>query len=173
MKKLISMLLLSSLVSFASEIYEVPLKDIKGEKFSIPKNKVVLIVNTATKCGFTSQFEDLEKLYKDYASKGLVVIGIPSNDFGGQNPESNKETAEFCRLTYGVSFPMLERTVVKGDKKHPLFQLLTKEDGEISWNFEKFLLNKEGQLVERYSSITSPTNRKLIAKIKELLRPGL
>ena len=139
------------------------------------KGKVVLIVNTASKCGFTPQYESLEKLYKQYEGKDFVVLGFPSNDFGSQDPGSNAEIATFCQKNYGVSFPMMSKVVVKGASKHPLYTFLTSPEtngefaGEIGWNFTKFLVDKNGVVFARVSSNTKPTDPKVIQAINDAL----
>ncbi|NCN95823.1 MAG: glutathione peroxidase, partial [Bdellovibrionales bacterium] len=126
----------------------------------------------ATKCGYTKQLEGLEALYKKYKSKGLVVVGVPSNDFGGQTPENEGEVKSFCKLNYGVTFPLTEKVVVKGEKKHPLFKdLIAQSEGakEVSWNFEKFLLNRDGKVMARYLSKVTPESKELQKAIESLL----
>lgn len=137
------------------------------------KGKVLLIVNTASKCGFTPQFEGLEKLHKQYHEQGLVILGFPCNQFGHQDPGSNAEISEFCQLNYGVSFPMFEKIDVNGDDTHPLFSHLKSEAKGIAgtegikWNFTKFLVNREGDVMKRYAPKDTPA--KLEADIKALL----
>ncbi|MEI7531288.1 MAG: glutathione peroxidase [Betaproteobacteria bacterium] len=142
----------------------------------IPQNlcqyqgKVVLIVNTASYCGFTGQYEGLEKLYSDLRSKGLVVLGFPSNDFGQQEPGSNKEIADFCKNTYDVKFPMFAKSIVSGKDANPLFKMLAeKTHSTPKWNFHKYLIDKNGNVVTAYSSLTTPQNKSLMAKIEKLL----
>jgi len=125
------------------------------------RGKVVLVVNTATQCGFTPQFEGLEQLYRDYKDKGLVVLGFPCNQFGSQEPLSNEEMAATCQLNYGVSFPLFEKIEVNGQNAHPVFQFLKSRLGgffgsRIKWNFTKFLLDAEGRPVRRFSPVTKP-----------------
>ncbi len=156
-------------------IYQFSASNISGQEVSLSdyQGKVILIVNTASKCGFTPQFEGLETLYKELVDDGLVVLGFPCNQFGGQDPGSNGEIEEFCQLNYGVSFPMFSKIDVNGDDAHPLFVYL-KENAKgvlgskaIKWNFTKFLVNKEGEVVKRYGSKDKPSS---IAKdIKSLL----
>ncbi len=133
--------------------------------------KVILMVNTASKCGFTSQFEGLEALYRKYKDQGLVVLGFPSNDFANQDPGSEQEIKEFCRSTYSVEFPMFEKVHVIGKEAHPLFKALADHPKGTTpkWNFYKFLLDRNGQLVASYSSLTGPENKELIAQIETLL----
>lgn len=134
------------------------------------KNKVVLIVNTASKCAFTPQYEGLEKLYAKYKNKGLVVVGFPSNDFAGQEPGSEKQIQSFCRLTYGVQFPMFEKTRVRKKYADPLYKNLGEAANEYpSWNFHKYLLDRKGNLVASYSSSIKPFSKQLVKTITSLL----
>jgi len=133
-------------------------------------DKVMLIVNTASRCAYTDQYDGLEKLYSKYKDKGLVVIGFPSNDFGHQEPGSEKSIKEFCRLTYGVKFPMYEKTSVIGSAADPLYKALAKASGETPrWNFHKYLIDKNGQLIGSFSSAVTPDNQKLVTTIKQAL----
>ena len=133
--------------------------------------KVILVVNTASFCGFTSQYEGLEKLYARLKDKGLVVLGFPSNDFGEQEPGSDKEIADFCRLTYGVEFPMVAKTTVKGRDANPFYLKLAEITGSRpKWNFHKYLINRDASQVVAYSSFTKPDDRDLLKKIDELLK---
>ena len=134
-----------------------------GERQSLAafKGKVLLIVNTASKCGFTPQFEGLEQLYKKYAERGLVVLGFPCNQFAKQDPGSNQEIVDFCQLNYGVTFPMAQKVDVNGANTDPLFSFLKTEakglmSNSIKWNFTKFLVDKDGTVVERFASATTP-----------------
>ena len=132
--------------------------------------KVVLVVNTASYCGFTGQYEGLEALYAKYQAKGLVVLGFPSNDFGQQEPDSNKQIADFCFNTYGVKFPMFSKSVVSGAGRNPLFAQLAQATGTApKWNFYKYLIDRNGKVVDSYSSLTGPTSRSLIADIERAL----
>lgn len=134
------------------------------------EGKVVLIVNTASKCGLTRQYEGLEKLYGEYAEDGLVVLGFPSNDFMGQEPGTEEEIQEFCRLTYSVQFPMFEKTTVKGDDAHPLYVRLASESGTYpQWNFHKYLVGRDGKLIAEFSPRTEPYDDELLTKIKTAL----
>ncbi len=133
--------------------------------------KVILVVNTASFCGFTSQYEGLEKLYAQLKDRGLVVLGFPSNDFGEQEPGSEKEIADFCRLTYGVEFPMVAKTTVKGKDANPFYQQLAEMSGsKPRWNFHKYLINRDGTQVVAYTSFTKPEDRSLLKKIDEFLK---
>jgi len=132
--------------------------------------KVVLVVNTASYCGFTGQYEGLEALYAKYQAKGLVVLGFPSNDFGQQEPDSNKQIADFCFNTFGVKFPMFTKSVVSGAGRNPLFAQLAQATGTApKWNFYKYLIDRNGKVVDSYSSMTSPSSRSLIADIERAL----
>ncbi|HKG05784.1 MAG TPA: glutathione peroxidase [Pedobacter sp.] len=146
----------------AKSVYDFSFKTIDGKevKLSKYKGKKILIVNTASKCGYTPQYEDLEKLHKQYG-KDLVLIGFPAGNFGGQELATNSEIKEFCTGKYNVTFLMAEKTSVKGDDISPLFKYLTTAEnpdftGDIGWNFEKFLINEKGQLVHRFKSKTTP-----------------
>lgn len=146
-----------------STIYDFSAKDLSGNNvdFSDFKDKVLLIVNTASKCGFTPQFEGLEKLHQQYKDQGLVVIGFPCNQFGSQDPGSNDEIGAFCQKNYGVDFLMMEKIDVNGNNEHPLYTWLKKQEGGfltdgIKWNFTKFLVNRQGEVVERYAPTTKP-----------------
>ncbi len=132
--------------------------------------KVILVVNTASYCGFTSQYDGLEKLYARLRDRGLVVLGFPSNDFGDQEPGSDKEIADFCRLTYGVEFPMVSKTSVKGSAAHPFYKALAAQSGgRPMWNFHKYLIDRSGTRVLSFSSLTKPDDRELLARIEEFL----
>lgn len=131
------------------------------------KGKVVIMVNTASKCGFTPQFEGLEKLYSDYKDRGLVVLGFPSNDFAGQDPGTEKEIKDFCELTYGVKFPMFEKTEVLKDKASPIYRTVGDMAGEYpAWNFHKYVFNPKGELIGSFSSFVTPQSDKLVKLIE-------
>jgi glutathione peroxidase len=140
------------------------------------KGKVVLIVNVASRCGYTPQYAGLQKLYDTYKDKGLVVLGFPANEFGAQEPGSDAEIASFCSSKYGVTFDMFSKLVVKGPNKAPLYQALTEgatPPGEVSWNFEKFLIGRDGKIVGRYKSAVAPDDGKLTGAIEaELGKAG-
>ena len=134
------------------------------------QGQVILIVNTASKCGFTDQYEGLEALYRKYKDRGFVVLGFPSNDFMGQEPGTETQIKDFCRLTYSVEFPMFEKTQVTKGRASPLFQRLAELGGGYpKWNFYKYLIDREGKLVETWSSFTSPESGKVVAAIERLL----
>jgi glutathione peroxidase len=132
--------------------------------------KVILVVNTASKCGNTPQYDGLEKLYKEYGEDGLVVLGFPSNDFLGQEPGTEEKIKDFCRLTYGVEFPMFEKTTVKKGKAHPFFDSLAAASGTYpTWNFHKYLIGRDGKLIEQFSPRTQPYDAKLVTAINTAL----
>lgn len=133
------------------------------------QGQVVLVINTASYCGFTRQYEGLEKLYSKYKDRGLVVLGFPSNDFGNQEPGSNKEIAEFCSNTFGVKFPMLAKTSVKGGNANPLFKQLAQQSESPGWNFHKYMIGRDGKLIRTFSSLVSPTDRRLTNEIERAL----
>lgn len=137
------------------------------------RGKVLLIVNTASKCAFTDQYDALEKLYETYKDKGFAVLGFPSNDFGNQEPGSEKQVQDFCRLTYGVQFPMFNKTTVRKENAGPVFRTL----GELTqrypkWNFYKYLLDQNGNIVDTYSSVTNPLSSTIVDKVEQLLDKG-
>jgi glutathione peroxidase len=140
------------------------------------RGKVVLIVNTASYCGYTHQYEGLEALYRKYKSRGLVVVGFPSNDFGGQEPGSNKEIAEFCRLTYGVEFPMFEKSSVSSIKNNPLYaELLARTGQSPKWNFHKYLVDRDGKQITSFGTKVEPDNGDLVGAVERMLaaKPAL
>lgn len=154
-----------------SSIYDFKIKSIEGKEIKLSqfKGKKILIVNTASKCGFTPQYADLEKLSEEYKDK-LVVIGFPANNFGSQEPGENQSIQEFCEKNYGVTFLMAEKVSVKGEDIDPLFKYLTTAEnpdftGEIQWNFEKFLVDESGKLIHRYRSSIKPLSPGIISQI--------
>jgi glutathione peroxidase len=160
--------LISALVS-SQTIYDFKVIDIEGKEFDLAslKGKKVLIVNTASKCGLTPQYEELEKLYQTYKDQNFVIVGFPSNDFMSQEPGSNEEIKEFCTKNYGVSFPMMGKIEVKGKEMHPLYQFLTEKskngysDNSEKWNFQKYLINEEGKLVKVVAPGTKPLSEEI------------
>lgn len=146
------------------------LQDESPQALSQYKGKVILVVNTASYCGFTKQYEGLEALYAKYQGKGLVVLGFPSNDFGKQEPGSSKEIADFCYNTYGVKFPMFAKTSVQGDAVNPFYAQLIKATGVTpKWNFYKYLINRQGKVLSSYVSKITPEDKNLIADIEKAL----
>jgi glutathione peroxidase len=155
-------------------IYNIKINALSGEPINLSeyKNKYILFVNVASKCGFTGQYEDLQKLYDLHKDK-LMVIGVPCNQFGGQEPGTEKEIQTFCQVNYGVTFLMTEKVDVKGNNQHPLYQWLTQQDkngssnSTVKWNFQKYLVGKKGELIDYYFSITNPLNDKIINQINK------
>ncbi len=151
-------------------IHQFIVKDIQGNDFDLStlKGKKVLIVNTASKCGLTPQFEQLQQIYETYKSDNFEIIGFPSNDFLEQDPGSNEEIVSFCQLNYGVTFPMMEKVVVKGENKAPIYKYLTSkeengiQDFDIQWNFQKFLINEDGHIEKVISPRTLPNDEEII-----------
>jgi len=158
----------------ASNIYGFKVTDLYGKEFDFAslKGKKVMIVNTASKCGLTPQYKDLEALYKEYSSKDFVIVGFPANNFASQEPGTSKEIAEFCQLNYGVTFPMMDKISVKGNDMAPIYQFLTQksknglQDSEVEWNFQKYLINEKGELVKVISPRTLPTDPEIVNWIK-------
>ena len=165
--------------SAGSSIYDFSIKDEKGQlvDFKNFKGKVILITNIATKCGFTPQLKDFQQLNEKFSNREFVIVGIPSNDFGEQTPEGkDKKVTDFCSTSYDVKFLITEMVKVKGKDKHPIFDFIAKKRGgifNIMWNFEKFLFDVNGNLVESYRSITKPLDGGLVRKIEELLPPSV
>jgi glutathione peroxidase len=173
-----SMLRLLPLFAFASAlfaaagIYDFTMNSIDGKPAALAdyKGKVVLIVNVASKCGYTPQYAGLESLYRKYKDRGLVLVGVPANNFGGQEPGTNDEIKTFCKTKYDVSFPMMAKVSVKGDDKTPLYQYLTSaQGGEIKWNFTKFLIGKDGKIVARFEPAVTPESPELTAAVEKAL----
>jgi len=156
-------------------IYDLTATNIDNESTNLEaySGKVLLIVNVASKCGFTGQYENLESLYQKYKDDGLVILGFPCNQFGGQEPGTSEDIKSFCSLNYGVSFPMFEKVEVNGPNQHPLFALLTGEDspfpGKIKWNFSKFLIGRDGEILARFGSMTNPESSKITKAVEAAL----
>lgn len=150
--------------------YDFTVKDISGQDFPLEKlkGKKVLVVNTASECGLTPQYEELQQLYKKYGGEKFTIIGFPSNDFGKQEPGSNEEIASFCKVNYGVTFPMMSKISVKGEDQHPLYTWLTTEsengveDSKVMWNFQKYMINEEGKLEGHFNPQVKPMNKKIV-----------
>ena len=155
-------------------IYQFKVTDLSGNvfDFSTLKGKKILVVNTASKCGLTPQYEGLESIYKEYKDKNFVIVGFPANNFNSQEPGSNKEIAEFCKQNYGVTFPMMDKISVKGDDMNAVYKFLTQksknglEDSEVQWNFQKYLIDEKGELVKVVSPKTLPTDSEIVDWIK-------
>ncbi|MGR3935117.1 glutathione peroxidase [Streptomyces sp. BRA346] len=158
-------------------LYDIPLRTLSGEPTTLGAHQgaAVLVVNVASRCGLTPQYEGLERLQQRYAGRGFTVLGVPCNQFAGQEPGTAEEIETFCSTTYGVSFPLLEKTDVNGDQRHPLYAELTRtpdaagEAGDVQWNFEKFLLSPQGQVVGRFRPRTEPEAAEVVDAIEAQL----
>ena len=180
MKTILTLLILLLMSSTYSErtdnIYQYELNSIDGEKVSLEafQGDVLLIVNTASECGYTRQYAGLQEIFDKYEEQGFKILGFPANNFGGQEPGSDEEIAVFCEVNFGVTFPLFSRISVKGEDQHPLFEMLTSVEnpdftGDIGWNFEKFLIDREGNLVRRFKSNVEPESEEMASAIESLL----
>ena len=154
--------------------YDFAFKDLDGNELSLAefKDKVIIVVNVASQCGFTSQYEDMQKIWENYQSKGIVMLGVPSNDFGKQEPGTNKEIKNFCEAKFGITFPMTEKVSVKGNEAHPFYIWAKENHGKSAvpkWNFHKIIINKEGKIEKTFSSMTNPSSQKFKEVIENLL----
>ena len=173
---LIAALLVQGVLAASNEsLQEIKLNTIDGKPTSLGefKGKVVLLVNVASKCGLTPQYEALQKIHDKYKDKGFTVVGVPCNDFGAQEPGSSKEIVEFCKTEYNVNFPLMEKLHVKGSEQHPLYARLTGKDaefpGDIKWNFGKFLIGKDGKVLKRFEPQTKPDAEEVVKAIEAAL----
>ena len=172
---LVCFLLITNLVFGQKTLYDFNARTITGEilDFSTLKGKKVLIVNTATECSLTPQFKKMQELYEEYGGDDFEIIAFPSNDFGSQEPGTNEQINEFCTKKYGVSFTLMEKISIKGDDMHPVYKWLTSSeengtlDAKVIWNFQKFLVDEEGQVIESLSPITGVQNRRIIEWLQE------
>ena len=177
MKMMLLGLALGAMAFGASSVYDFTLNSIDGAATPLSsfKGKVVLLVNVASKCGYTPQYAGLEKLYEAYKDKGFVIVGVPANNFGAQEPGSNEEIKTFCSRNYNVTFPMMGKVSVKGTDTTPLYQYLTgnsansKTAGEIKWNFTKFLVDKKGNVINRFESAVTPDAAELVKALEAAL----
>lgn len=178
--RLLSLLIMTAIASTSlyageSKLYTIPLKDIDGKEASLKSysGKVLLLVNVASKCGLTPQYQALQSLYEKHKDQGLVVIGFPCNDFGGQEPGTNAEVKEFCSTNYKVTFPIMDKLHVKGAEQHPLYAELTGPTaafpGEIKWNFGKFLVGRDGKVIARFEPKTAPDDAEVTKAIETAL----
>jgi glutathione peroxidase len=171
-------LLAATLMMGAPSVYDFKLNNIDGKPASLAdfKGKAILLVNVASKCGYTPQYAGLEALYKKYKDRGLVVVGVPANNFGGQEPGTNEEIKTFCSRTYNVTFPMFSKVSVKGEDETPLYKFLTSGQankalaGDVQWNFTKFLVDRNGNVVARFDSAVTPDSSEVAAAIEAALR---
>lgn len=168
-------ILMMTNLSGQKNFHDFTVEDINGKEFPLSnlEGKKVLVVNTASKCGLTPQYEGLQELYEKYGGDDFVIIGFPANNFMKQEPGSNEEIASFCSINYGVSFPMMSKISVKGKNIHPLYSWLTKksengkENSKVSWNFQKYMIDEEGELVGHFSPQTKPTSEKIVSWITQ------
>ena len=154
--------------------FDLSIKSLEGNDIELSKykNNAVLLVNVASNCGFTKQYTDLQKLWETYKNKGLIVIGVPSNQFGAQEPGTNEEIKKFCEVNFNVTFPMTDKVDVKGENAHSIYLWAKKNHGKSAvpkWNFHKILINLDGKVQETYSSLTTPTSKKIINEIEKIL----
>jgi glutathione peroxidase len=167
-----SVFLMQALVVSAGSIHDIAVKDIDGKETTLGayKGKVLLIVNVASKCGYTPQYQGLETIYEKYKDKGFVVLGFPCNQFGQQEPGTNEEIKQFCSSKYNVTFPMFDKIDVNGEKRHPLYVALAGEQspypGNIKWNFSKFLIGRDGKIIKRFESKAAPESPEVTAAIE-------
>ena len=163
-----------SFAKYEKNFFELSIKSLNGEiiNFSQYEDKAVLLVNVASNCGFTKQYADLQSLWNQYKNKGLIVLGVPSNQFGKQEPGTNDEIKKFCEVNFNISFPMTDKVDVKGENAHPIYIWAKENFGSSAipkWNFHKILINREGKIHDTFSSLTRPTSKKIINQIDKIL----
>lgn len=172
---LAALLFMQTIVAHAESIYDIKLKDIDGKDTTLAayKGKAVLIVNVASKCGYTKQYAGLETIYQKYKDKGFTVLGFPCNQFGGQEPGTNEEIKQFCSSKFNVTFPLYDKVEVNGANRHPLYVALAGKDspfpGDIKWNFNKFLISKDGAILKRFDSKVTPESEEMTKAIEGAL----
>ena len=171
---MISLLGNSVSANYEKLAYDFNFTDLDGSALNLSeyKGKVIVVVNVASQCGFTNQYEDMQKIWEKYQAKGLVMLGIPSNDFGKQEPGTNDEIKNFCEAKFGITFPMTEKVIVKGENAHPFYLWAKKNHGKSAipkWNFHKIIVNKEGKIEETFNSTTNPSSNKFKKIIEKLL----
>ena len=154
--------------------YDFKFKDLDGStlKLSDYQGKIIIVVNVASQCGFTNQYEDMQNLWDNYQSKGVIMLGVPSNDFGQQEPGTNKDIKNFCESKFGISFPMTEKVIVKGENAHPFYIWARENYGKSTipkWNFHKIIVDRNGKIADTFSSFTKPTSKKFIKSIEKLI----
>ena len=155
--------------------YDFEFKDLDGSTLNLSeyKNKVIVVVNVASQCGFTKQYEAMQKIWEEYQNKNVVIIGVPSNDFGNQEPGTNKEIKNFCEAKFGISFPMTEKVEVKGSNAHDFYKWANKNFGRDAipkWNFHKIIIGKDGKIYDTFSSMTKPSSKKFVKVLEEALK---
>jgi len=154
--------------------YDFQFKDLDGSSLSLSeyKGKIIIAVNVASQCGFTKQYEDMQKVWDKYQGKGIIMLGVPSNDFGNQEPGNSKDIKNFCEAKFGITFPMTEKVSVKGESAHPFYKWAKKNHGNSAapkWNFHKIIIGKDGKIKDTFASITNPSSKKFIKAIEEAL----
>ena len=154
--------------------YNFKFNDLDGSQLNLSeyKNKVIVVINVASQCGFTNQYEGMQQVWEKYQAKGVIILGVPSNDFGGQEPGSNKEIKNFCEAKFGITFPMTEKVTVKGENAHPFYIWAKENHGKSAipkWNFHKIIIGKEGKIDDTFASITSPSSKKFIKALEKAL----
>ena len=164
----------TSNANYEKKFFDFNINDINDEKLMLSKykNKTILLVNVASNCGFTKQYSELQELYEKYNDRGLIVLGVPSNQFGGQEPGNNDEIKDFCESNFNITFPMTSKYDVKGKNAHPIYLWAKNNHGKSTipkWNFHKILINKDGKIEDTFASFTNPMSKKLINKIEEIL----
>ncbi|TAK92254.1 MAG: glutathione peroxidase [Verrucomicrobia bacterium] len=170
-----SLIAMTTIAAHAESLYDIKLKDIDGKDTTLAayKGKVLLIVNVASKCGFTKQYTGLEAAYEKYKDKGFVILGFPCNQFGGQEPGTNEEIKQFCSSKFSVTFPLFDKIDVNGENRHPLYVALAGEKspfpGNIKWNFNKFLIGKDGKILHRFESKVTPESEELTKAVEAAL----
>jgi len=181
-KNRLSILIIIFMFSFLQNVsakyeklfFDLNIKNLNGEDLNLSsfKGKTILLVNVASKCGFTKQYSGLQELYENYKGRGLIVVGVPSNQFGGQEPGSNSEIKEFCETNFNITFPITDKVNVKGENVHPIYSWAKKNYGNQTipkWNFHKILISKDGKIADTFSSFTRPFSKKIIKKLEEIL----
>jgi len=178
-KKILGVTIMTLLTTAASGnydklAYDFNFNDLDGSELNLSsyKNKVIVVVNVASQCGFTSQYEDMQKIWDEYQNKGVIIIGVPSNDFGNQEPGTSKEIKNFCEAKFGITFPMTEKVKVKGSEAHPFYLWAKKNYGRSAipkWNFHKIIINREGKVADTFASITNPSSSKFTNVLNELI----
>ena len=169
-----SLFTMSATANYDKLAYDFNFNDLDGSPLNLSeyKDKVIVVVNVASQCGFTSQYEDMQKVWEKYQKKGVVMLGVPSNDFGGQEPGNNKEIKNFCEAKFGITFPMTEKVTVKGENAHPFYKWAEKNFGKSAipkWNFHKIIINKEGKVQDTFASITNPSSKRFISVLEKTL----
>ena len=164
----------SALAKYEKLAYEFNFKNLNGNQLNLAeyKNKIMVIINVASQCGFTGQYEDMQNIWNKYKDKGVVIIGVPSNDFGGQEPGNNTEIKNFCEAKFGITFPMSEKVIVKGNDAHPFYIWAKKNHGKSAvpkWNFHKIIIGRDGKIFDTFSSMTNPSSKKFVNVLEKLI----